>query len=459
MRIPATPPSMESMTLQLVETKQLPDHISRLMEGRISPAPDGRYLHWDTLRHIAPPEGLSVEGWWFVIKMARGTTLHRIPLRDKKGSRFVYTTPDVLYKMLSRIDKEATGTLQSGDQVTNPHVKDSYIFHSILEEAITSSQLEGATTTRQVAKEMIRTGRPPRDVSEQMILNNYEAMQFIQRIKDQPLTPGIVFELHEIITKSTLKNSDAAGRLRRGDEQICVEEELTGEVLHDPPPASELRERMDAMCAFANDDGSSEYMHEVVRAILLHFWLAYDHPFVDGNGRTARALFYWAMARHGYWLFEFISISRILRKAPAKYARAFLYTETDSNDATYFVLNQLGVIIRAIEELYADLRKKSAELYKVREILLQSNTAEALYNHRQMALLNHALKNPGHAYSIESHRRSHNISYQTARTDLLGLASRGLLNKTQFGKTFYFYSPIDLHDRIHKAATTTTMKR
>ena len=87
--------------------------------------------------------------------------------------------------------------------------------------------------------------------------------------------------------------------------------------------------------------------HHHIRAIILHFWLAYGHPFVDGNGRTARALFYWAMLHEGYWLFEFISISNILRKAPAQYGLSFLYSETDDNDLTYFIVAQTKVIRRA----------------------------------------------------------------------------------------------------------------
>jgi Fic family protein len=62
--------------------------------------------------------------------------------------------------------------------------------------------------------------------------------------------------------------------------------------------------------------------------------LGYEHPFEDGNGRTARALFYWSMLNQGFWLTEFLTVSKILRKAPAKYARSFLYTEQDSNDLT-----------------------------------------------------------------------------------------------------------------------------
>lgn len=94
-------------------------------------------------------------------------------------------------------------------------------------------------------------------------------------------------------------------------------------------------------------------MHPVIIAIVLHSWLAYDHPFVDGNGRTARAPFYWSMLSQGFWLVEFLSISSILRKAPATSSRSFLHAETDENDLTYFILYHLKVIRRAIDELRA----------------------------------------------------------------------------------------------------------
>jgi Fic family protein len=75
----------------------------------------------------------------------------------------------------------------------------------------------------------------------------------------------------------------------------------------------DLPERMRALCAFANmRTGVDGFVHPIVRAIILHFMLAYDHPYVDGNGRTARALFYWSALKDGYWLIEYVSISRII---------------------------------------------------------------------------------------------------------------------------------------------------
>jgi Fic family protein len=98
-----------------------------------------------------------------------------------------------------------------------------------------------------------------------------------------------------------------------------------------------LPQRLEALCQFANKPQEKASLHPVIRAILLYLWQGYDHPFRNGNGRSARALFYWRMLREGYWLFEFISISTVLKNASAQYGRSYLYTETDDNDATYFV--------------------------------------------------------------------------------------------------------------------------
>jgi Fic family protein len=204
------------------------------------------------------------------------------------------------------------------------------------------------------------------------------------------------------------------------------------------------------MCQFANgsmlDVGKphGRFIHPVVRAILLHFWLAYDHPFIDGNGRTARSLFYWSMLRQGYWLFEFVSISEILIKAPAKYSLSFLFTETDENDATYFLLYQCEVIRRAITSLHEYIEQKSTEV-RESEGLLRGATG---LNHRQQALIAHALRHPGTRYSIEGHRRSQGIVYETARNDLMVLARMNLLEHRKIGRAFAFIAPSDLADRL-----------
>lgn len=413
----------------------------------IGAAPGGKYLHWDELRHRQPPAGLSHEEWWAGVKLARAHAMKPIPLQDREGVPFRYMLPDGVLRLLHVIDQNAGGGIQLTEEVTTPATRDRYIVNSLIEESITSSQLEGASTTADVARDMLRSGRRPTDRSERMILNNFMAMRFVQENRGSELTPAFVFELHRLVTEGTLDDPEKAGTFRADEDDIVVSDEV-GNTLHTPPNADELRGRLKAMCDFANaPGGDGPFIHPVVRAALLHFWLAYDHPFVDGNGRTARALFYWSMLSRGYWLAEYISVSRILKKAPGQYARAFLHTETDGNDLTYFIVYQLGVIEQAIEDLKAYLRKKMAEIRHVQALLKRS----ADLNHRQLALLGHALKHPGRPYTVQSHRTSHRISTATARTDLLDLQKRGLLDMRRSGKAFVFTAPEDLGARLSAA--------
>jgi len=440
MKIPQQPPAFNWNAMKD------PQQLGKLFDLAKNPLVSRHYLHWDKMRYHKV-DGYSVEDLWMAAKLQRLGTLRPIPLFDKQGKPFVFCVPELVQESLHRIDMGAGRAIGIPEPITNPQTKDKYLIRSLMEEAITSSQLEGAATTREVAKEMIRTGRAPRDRDERMIFNNYVTMQKISRLKDKPLSPEMVFEIHKLITEETLpvEFQDAARRFRSDNEKRIVGDEY-GTVFHEPPPAGELDDRLKTMCAFANANTPDYFIHPVVRAIILHFWLAYDHPFVDGNGRTARALFYWEMLHNGYWLFEFISISTILRKAPVKYGRSFLYTETDDNDLTYFIIAQTKVMQKAIEELHNYIDRKSAELKALESQLRALN----LFNHRQVDLIRHALKNPYAHFTVESHKNSHNVVYETARTDLLDLHARGVLGKKVIGKRVIFSPAKDLVERFHK---------
>ena len=436
-RKPQAPPSIEAL---LQETGAASDFLA-LVDLMREQQGASTYLHWDELRHRPPPEGLSTRQWWLVQKLARrGTPL---PLVGTNGKPFSFCQPSLLRKGLHDIDMTAGGNVLAPEAVTNPHTRDRYLISTLMEEAITSSQMEGAATTRDVAKDMIRSGRRPRDRSERMILNNYRTMQRIRELREEPLTPALVLELHGIVTRDALDDPLAAGRLRAPGVEVVVDD-LYGTVFHVPTPAEELPQRIEALCAFANGSTPEEFLHPVVRAITLHFWLAYDHPFVDGHGRTARALFYWSMLNHSYWLFEFISISSIINKSRGKYELSFLHTETDDNDLTYFLLAQVMVIQQAIASLHRYLERKSQEISSLQRRL---QGLEGL-NHRQMALLRHALRHPGFRYTVSSHQASHGVSNQTARTDLQKLAAQDLLLPIRQGRREVFSVPTDLARRL-----------
>jgi len=425
--------------------------IPRALTALRSGQAEDRYLHWDKLRHLEPPSGLSSEEWWVGLKTRRAAEARFLPWNDKEGSPFRYGLPDLVLKRLHRVDQRASGEVAMDEVVTSEkQAGQRFLVNSLMEEAIRSSQLEGATTSRRVAKEMLRTGREPNDRGERMIANNYRALQFVREEMGSKLDLDALLELHRIVTEGTLDDPSAAGRLQRpGEERVAVfDRDEDEQPIHIPPPAEELPERMRMLCDFANEDGDGDrFIHPVVRAILVHFWLGYDHPFEDGNGRTARILFSWLMQQRGYWLIEYLPISPIIREAPARYARAFVESETDEGDVTYFLIHQLEVIEKALDRHDVYIRRKIAE---VRDIERSLQATDGL-NHRQLALLTDAIRNPDGAYTFGSHANSHRVTHETARSDLAGLEERGLLRRRSKGRGYIFEPVPDLAQRLKES--------
>ena len=451
MRKPVAPPDLTRLAAEI--SNEDPQRLFRAVTAGRPVAAKGRYLHWDQMRHRRPPDGLTLEEWWVATASSRASQARTLPFTGTDGNPFRFTNIDRIQEMVHRIDQQASGRIQTDEIVASIGSRNRYVVSSLVEEAITSSLLEGAATTRRKAKELLRTGREPRDPSERMVLNNYFAMQRAEELASsgEPLTRGRVLELHRIVTDGTLEDPSEVGRLQQpGEERVAIYWD-DDRLLHRPPPAEELPARLEQLCDFANGDTGEGFLHPVVQAVLLHFWIGYDHPFADGNGRTARALFYWSMLRSGYWLAEYISISSILRKAPAKYARSYLYTETDSNDVIYFIIHQLEVIGRAIKSLRRYLTRKSDEIAEVERAM----RGVPGLNHRQFAILSNALRDPDTYFTFAGQKRLHRVAYQSARTDLLGLEALGLLRKVQVGRTFEFWPVDGLEGRIRGLSATT----
>jgi Fic family protein len=441
MKRPQNAPTLQK-SLAALPAKRTPAVLAHLS----GPTIRGRYFHWDELKRRTPPDDLSLEEWWMTLKVARAMGRRFLPFVDKSNMPFSYILTDEALALLNRIDRFASGRIGAPQVITDATTRDRYLVSSLMEEAISSSLLEGAATTRTEGKALLRSGRAPRTRGELMVVNNYRTMQFIRDDLDRELTVDMVLDPHRMITEGTLDNPDDAGRIQQpGDERVVVGDPDDASVIfHVPPPAEQLPDLLNELVAFANASDEEPFVHPVVRAVALHFYLSYLHPFVDGNGRTARALFYRSMLRQGYWLAEFLSISRLLYRAPAQYGRAFLYTETDEADFTYFLLHQLGIVSRSIDELLEHLERKVSEVRKVEQALRSTPGL----NHRQLALLSHALRHPDAVYTFESHRNSHNVTYQTARADLLDLEALHLLERGKVGRQYRFYPAADLADRV-----------
>jgi Fic family protein len=450
MAIVQPPPSQRSVLNAISDVRdQLPKILKPEFQDLIKRAND-EYLHWHDFRYKTTPSGISQEFAWAYLKLGRMSNQKLVPFKDKEDKPFSYWIPDTLLKALNEIDRLSGGTILTDKPGSLPP-QEQYIISSLMEEAIASSQLEGAATTRKIAKEMLRTGRKPSNKSEQMIVNNWRTMLFIREHRTMKLTPEVIFEIHKRITEETLEYPEEAGVLRTSDNIEVAYREKT---VHRPPKASTLQERMEALCNFANHDEEEHWIHPVIKAAMIHFWLAYDHPFTDGNGRTARALMYWYLLSRRYLLFEYLAISRYILKSPGQYVRAYLFTETDAGDLTYFLIYNLRVISLALRDLRIYLTRKQMEIARSNELLRKYKGLNA----RQKVLVYHAIRVPHDSYTIEAHKNYHSIVYETARNDLLQLVEKGFLRKEKEGKEFIFWPCEGMIDKLRAKETTFTQK-
>lgn len=455
MKIPQMPISMFDHMESLGSENSLNYMLDLMAKNPIATDSKGRYSHWDKVQYRPVPDGYNSNlEYWHGLKHARNGA-KKTTIFDCKGDKpFTYVEFDKLRELEDWIVQNGSGIIDAPKEVKNGNTRKTFMISSIIEESISSSQMEGASTTRRVAKDMLRSGRDPEDLSEQMIFNNYNAMRFIKDLLNDgeiELTPRIILHLHMIVTDKTLTGEDEgmAGKLRKATDRIQVEDPLTHSVLHIPPHADLLDDKLQLICDFVNmkTDHEGTYMPPVLRAIITHFMIGYDHPFVEGNGRTARALFYWVMMKNNFWMMEYVSISSIIKKKTNEYLKAYIHTESDDNDLTYFIFQQLEVIKEAIEGFQQHVLKQAEKNRAVTDLFRNSEIKKSL-NFRQITNISFALENPGAVFTVSSHANAHEISNEASRKDLKELAKVGLLDEYKQGRTLAFISPNNLDLRI-----------
>lgn len=410
---------------------------------------NGRYLHWDEFRR-RPNPGVDKEAAWAAIKIARASGSKSLTIVSECGNPFLIYMTDYCEAVIHGIElvKQRLGGQE--ESATKHGQNNKYLVDSLMmEEAISSAQLEGAATTRKVAKDMLSRERPPETDDERMIVNNYLLMKHAKHNKDQPLSIDLICEFHRIATQGIDEDEVNPGEVRVADDIFVGGRGNV--VIHQPPKAILLPDRLEALCGFANfkHDGKDgrQFIHPVVKSIILHFMIGYEHPFRDGNGRTARCLFYWFMLSNGYWIFEYISISTLLREAPTQYGLSYVYTETDSFDLTYFIAYQLKIIDRAIGGFMDYVEGKKAEGQELASWLEEIGIGRFL-NYRQGHLLKKVLNNPGRIFMVKELVHDYGVSENTARKDLELLKKWKLLFKTQDGKTFLYVSRSDAAENL-----------
>lgn len=409
----------------------------------------GRYLHFDELfRRL--PKNLKPKLAWSIVKSARNRQSVNVlaysdPVDYEGGEIFEelsrYTFTPTLQKVTSEVDRYTnSAVLEAMLTQVNEREKLEYLFNDLIdEEAISSSQLEGAATTTKIAKDMLKKKREPRSLDERMILGNFKMMKYVWQNRNKDLTVEFLEDLHRIGVEGIDDEEYNPGVVRVTNDVVV--EDGDGETVHTPPEANHLPKRLQRLCEWANEahhnTDCQNYLHPLLKAITLHFFIGYEHPFHDGNGRVARAIFYWYMFKNDYSAFRYIAISTLLKAAPVQYGRSYLFTETDQMDLTYFLEYQCKIIARAISEFRAchEQAVKSIEEF---DMFLVKSGLYGKMNHRQRVLLQVAKNGVESEFTINAVKENLECSYNTAASALNGLVKLELFSKEKKGKEWEY---------------------
>ena len=409
-----------------IDRKTLVNALLKGIDPNIMPVVDkvnADYEYWDKAKYKKLPEGFTPQMLWTNVKASRLRST--IPVWNKYGINLCVTSQ--MQRLCHEFDMkfgsfwEVEGDSQSAE-------KKYYLSSSLMEEAIYSSKMEGASTTRIVAKDMLRKKKSPQNKSQQMIVNNYNTIQYIVEHKEQPLTEELLLTIHRLMTEKTLDNPEDAGRFRTNDK-VVVADMVEGDIIYTPPSFREIPEFVESLCNFFNNDNPRTFIHPIIRGIIVHFMLAFMHPFVDGNGRTARALFYWYMLKEGYKLTEYMSISRVIAKSKANYEKAFRYVENDGNDVGYFVAYNLGALEKSFQQLRDYIQRKQREKRAASSFMMAGNI-----NQRQALILQQLKEEPDTIFTVKDVQEQFSVSSMTARKDLADLVRQNYMTEIALNK-------------------------
>lgn len=376
------------------------------------------------------PNNLSLEDVWRDVQAHRKKRPEIMPFEDQEKHTFWYVLLPQLQKKLHEIDSLGRDSIYS---LVQQDIELEMIKDSLMEEAVFSSAIEGAFSTVKRLKEMVDQKVPPKDINDQMVLNNYQAMQFILKEKHRDLSIDFIIELQKIVTKDTLDKDDAAFSGQFRNDWVYVKDKRD-QVVYTPPPADQVVGAMEKMVSWVNQKNDNQFIHPIIKAAFVHLYFVHIHPFFDGNGRTGRALFYFDLIKNEYEFFKYFSISVAVQKAKGQYYKAIRNSEIHEGDFTYFLLYMAEIILESIHLVKARI----ANHYQKEFVVNRLKTDGILLNDRQQKFVKKFFVMDQRIITIKKYQDWFKIVYETARRDLDDLNQKKILVKSKQGKAFVY---------------------
>lgn len=358
-------------------------------------------------------------------KILRYRKTAAVPLFIKSiDTKFWFFQADCILKKAHEIEKLGLALYEKIN--TESAFAKEFKLDSTIEEAITSAIYEGASSTRAKAQELIATQTPPKSKDEWMLVNNYQALLWIKENHSTAMTIDLINQVHAIVTKNTLAGDDINYSGKHRDDRVYVyspTQELKHEGVEHQKLIPALMEAIDLITK------NQRYFPALLKGILSHYFISYIHPYFDGNGRTARTMFYYKAIKNELPFVELLSVSAYLKNHGKQYEKSFEKVVENDFDITYFIDFNLDALWEALKKVDSKVK-----------FLLTINTLEKKLNLsvHQIGLLQKLALHRFRTYDIEAYAKSIDKSREIARQELRQLADLGLLKEMKQGKKFVY---------------------
>lgn len=361
---------------------------------------------------------IDIDELWEKLILVRRNKGIKTNLFDKNNSNYWFVVTDKMRENIKHIEDKGKIPIDKMVLFDKSDV--------LIDESLSSSAIEGICSTRKRFRAIVGNESMVKTKEDKMLLNNYEALQYIMTNNEKRLSNDFIVDIWKIITKNTSDDINFSEGYRRDKVYVGNAKDAVFEGVD----ANEINLKMDALINFFNDETSD--MPSIIKAAIIHYYFVYIHPFYDGNGRTARALTLMYLLKSNYNFFEFISISQILKNEKGKYYKAIKNSENQEGDLTYFVEYYLDLLKRTIEYTVGKFIEKYFIKYLERELIARN----IHINNRQIKVLDKMINNI--TMTVKDYMKIFSVVQETARKDLKFLQDTGVISSYLSGKTYYY---------------------
>ena len=297
---------------------------------------------------------------------------------------------------------------------------------ALILEAHHSTHIEGTELTLDEAHRIL-TGKHVADVrpdDRQELLNYKEAMDFVSEYLDKKtgITEGLIKNIHHILVKDVRGGTLEPGQYRQ--VQNYVVNTATREIIYTPPAPEEVPELMKKFVDWLNNIGD---VPPVLAAGIAQHKFVDIHPFIDGNGRTARVLCTLVLYLHGYDFKRLFSLSEFYDTDRPEYYHAIQTVRERDMDLTPW----LEYFIDGLKVQMLEVKDKGEAAIK-KEIVLEK-TKKMELNDRQEKILHYLLKNK--RATVEEIRQEFGVVRRTIQRDFIVLVEAGLVKEVAKSRT------------------------